>query len=121
LQIWILPDADGKLVVHYGEFAENLREVSPGLLDRIEVTPRLRSAKGETPLVHADQTSTSEAEFLWKGSYPIQMSHLDPTPGSRGGNSFELTNFVTTLSLVQPTGLEPVASPPAAKPSAGLG
>jgi hypothetical protein len=48
--IWILPDANGKLVVHYGEFAENLKEVSPGLLDRIEVTARLLSPKGETPL-----------------------------------------------------------------------
>ena len=218
--IWILPDADGKLVVHYGEFAENLKEVSPGLLDRIEVTARLLSPKGETPLearrgadgislsgslgsaecilaedprgpvrerksgeqvtrsiyhpaarfvtdlrarqpvftldivptsqpgrfqvvfrgtplakakvsimaasgwvreVRADQTGTFEAEFPWKGSYVIQVSHPDPTPGSRGGESFELTNFVTTLSLVQPTGLEPLAPPPAARPSAGLG
>ena len=50
-----------------------------------------------------------------------QVSHPDRTPGSGGRKSFELTNFVTTLPLVQSTGLEPLASPPSAKPSAGLG
>jgi hypothetical protein len=218
--IWILPDADGKPVVHFGEFAENLKEVSPGLLDRIEVTARLVSPKGETPLeakrgangiilsgstgpakcilaedprapvrerksgeqvirsvyhpaarfvgdlrarqpvftldivptsqpgrfqvvfrgtplanakvsimaasgwereVRADQTGIFEAAFPWKGSYVIQVSHPDPTPGSRGGESFELTNFVTTLSLVRPTGLDPLPPPPAAKPNASQG
>jgi hypothetical protein len=39
------------MVVHYGEFAENLGQVAPGLLDRIEVTARLLSPKGETLLV----------------------------------------------------------------------
>ena len=218
--IWILPDADGKPIVHYGEFAENLNEVSPGLLDRIEVTARLVSPKGDTPLealrrpdgiilsgnlgsaecilaedprapvrerksadqvirsvyhpaarfvsdlsarqpvftldivptsqpgrfqvvyrgaplakakvsiiaasgwereVRADQTGTFGAEFPWKGAYVMEVSHPDPTPGSRGGESFELTNFVTTLSFVQPTGLEPLPPPPPAKPSAGQG
>jgi hypothetical protein len=215
--IRILPNADGNLV-HYSELAENLKEVSPGLLDRIEVTARLLSPKGETLLktqrgadgislsgslgstecilgedprgpvrerksgeqvtrsiyhpaarfvtdlsaaslcspstlcqpispggskssfegrrlprprsalwrlsagrAKCEPTSTFEAKFPWKGSYVIQVSHPDPTPGSRGGKSFELTNFVTTLSLVQSTGLEPLASPPAAKPSTGLG
>ncbi len=218
--IWILPDADGKPVVHFSEIAENLKEVSPGLLDRIKVTARLVSPKGEAPLearhgadgislssgvgpaecvlaedprapvrerksgeqvtrsvyhpaarfvsdltarqpvltldivptsrpgrfqvifrgaplakakvsimaasgwereVRADQTGTFEAAFPWKGSYVIQVSHPDTTPGSRGGKSFEVTNFVTTLSFVQPTGLDPLPPPPAAKPSAGQG
>src|SRR5262245_4562254 len=48
--IWILPDADGIPVVHFGEFAENLKEVSPGLLFRIEIAARLVSSNGETPL-----------------------------------------------------------------------
>jgi hypothetical protein len=218
--IWILPDADGKPVLHYGEFVENLKEVSPGLLDRIEPTARLVSSKGETLLeakrgangislsgspgpaecilaedprapvrerksgeqvirsvyhpaarfvtdlsaqqpvftldivptsqpgrfqvvyrgaplakakvgimaasgwereMRADQTGTFEAEFPWKGSYVIEVSHPDPTSGSRDGKSFELTNFVTTLSFVQPTGLDPLPTPPPAKPSAGQG
>src|SRR5258708_25739646 len=48
--VWILPsEPGGVLQVHFGEFAENLREVSPGLLDRIEVSAPLVSAKVETP------------------------------------------------------------------------
>ena len=50
----------------------------------------------------------------------FQVSRPNPTPG-RDGKSFELTNFVTTLSVVQPTGLEPLPPRPAAKPSAGQG
>ena len=37
-------------VVHFGEFAENLKEISPSLLDRIEVSARLVVTKGEIPL-----------------------------------------------------------------------
>ncbi|MGE0800546.1 MAG: cobalt ABC transporter substrate-binding protein [Lautropia sp.] len=33
-QIWIEPAQSGALVVRFGEYGENLREVSPGLLDR---------------------------------------------------------------------------------------
>jgi uncharacterized GH25 family protein len=47
-QIWI-EQADGQnAVVRFGEFGENLREVSPGLLDKFaKVTATLISAKGE--------------------------------------------------------------------------
>ncbi|NEW91285.1 DUF4198 domain-containing protein [Rhodopseudomonas sp. BR0M22] len=46
-QIWI-EQADGQAVVRFGEFGENLREASPGLLDKFaKVTATLLSAKGE--------------------------------------------------------------------------
>ncbi|NEW87520.1 cobalt ABC transporter substrate-binding protein [Rhodopseudomonas sp. WA056] len=46
-QIWI-EQADGGAVVRFGEFGENLREVSPGLLDKFsKVTATLLSAMGE--------------------------------------------------------------------------
>ena len=47
-QIWI-EQADGQnAVVRFGEFGENLREASPGLLDKfVKVTGTLVSAKGE--------------------------------------------------------------------------
>jgi uncharacterized GH25 family protein len=48
--IWIEPTEQGA-VLHFGEFADNLREVSPGLLDKFTATrATLVSAKGEQPL-----------------------------------------------------------------------
>lgn len=49
-QIWIQPDANGALQLYFGEFNENLREVSPGLLDRIDAKARLVKAGGEVLL-----------------------------------------------------------------------
>lgn len=50
-QAW-LEQADGKAaVLRFGEFAENLRETSPGLLDHFgKPAATLISAKGESPL-----------------------------------------------------------------------
>jgi len=214
--VWILTnEPGGVLQVHFGEFAENLKEVSPGLLDRIEVSARFVSAKGETSLetkraidaialsghagpgenviaedarapvrerksgeqasrsvynpaarfatdftarepvltldvvptgrpgqfkvafrgaplrkakvsvmaasgwgreLRTDEAGAFQVELPWKAPYAIEVSHADNTPGSRGGQSFDLTNFVTTLSFVQTIGLEPLAPLPAAKP-----
>lgn len=47
-QIWIEQADDQNAVVRFGEFGENLREASPGLLDKfVKVTGTLVSAKGE--------------------------------------------------------------------------
>ena len=47
-QIWIEQSEGQNAVVRFGEFGENLREASPGLLDKFaKVTGTLISAKGE--------------------------------------------------------------------------
>lgn len=47
--IWL--EVDGQAVyLRFGEFGENLREVSPGSLDRIEPVARSSSPAGERPL-----------------------------------------------------------------------
>jgi uncharacterized GH25 family protein len=47
-QVWIEQSEGQNAVVRFGEFGENLREVSPGLLDKFaKVTGTLISAKGE--------------------------------------------------------------------------
>lgn len=212
--IWIAPDGEGVAIVHFGEFHENLKEVSPGLLDRVEVAARIVSANGEkvlearrgkdgialagqaapgesiiaedtrspvrerktgeqvtrsiyhpgarlvsdlaarapkltldivptgetarfqvffrgAPLAKAKveiiaasgwvreartgQDGSFEASFPWKGLYAVEVSHADRTPGSRDGQPYDLTNFVTTLSFVQPSGLDPLPLPPPTK------
>ena len=49
-QIWIEPDASGTPQIHFGEFNENLREVSGKLLDSVQPTARVVSGAGERPL-----------------------------------------------------------------------
>jgi hypothetical protein len=48
-QIWIEQPESGSAVIRFGEFGENLREASPGLLDKFgKPTGTLLSPKGET-------------------------------------------------------------------------
>ncbi len=48
-QIWIEPSESGAAVIRFGEFGHNLREASPGLLDRfVHPTATLISGDGET-------------------------------------------------------------------------
>src|ERR1700755_2081391 len=49
--LWLEPETDGARV-YYGEFEENLREASPGLLDRPTPLPEARmvASSGATPL-----------------------------------------------------------------------
>lgn len=49
--VWIEQDGQGA-VLHFGEFADNVREVSPGLLDKLtDVRARIASGKKEQALL----------------------------------------------------------------------
>lgn len=69
-QAW-LEQADGKAaVLRFGEFAENLRETSPGLLDHFgKPAATLISAKGESPLTI---TKRADGFGLSSGAAPGQ-------------------------------------------------
>lgn len=61
-QIWIEQAEGQNAVVRFGEYGENLREVSPGLLDKfVKVTGTLVSSKGEQK---ADATKTANGFTL---------------------------------------------------------
>ena len=61
-QIWIEQSEGQNAVVRFGEFGENLREASPGLLDKFaKVTGTLVSAKGEQK---SDATKTANGFSL---------------------------------------------------------
>ncbi len=61
-QIWIEQAEGQNAVVRFGEFGENLREASPGLLDKFaKVTGTLISAKGEQK---SDATKTANGFSL---------------------------------------------------------
>lgn len=53
-QVWIEQPAGKSAIIRFGEFAENLREASPGYLDTFtKLSARLVSPKGESPLTVA--------------------------------------------------------------------
>lgn len=53
-QVWIEQPAGKSAIIRFGEFAENLREASPGYLDTfVKLSARLVSPKGESPLTVA--------------------------------------------------------------------
>jgi len=61
-QIWLEQPAKGNAVIRFGEFGENLREASPGLLDKfVKPTATLVSAWGEK---NADGSKTASGFAL---------------------------------------------------------
>lgn len=212
--LWLEPDAAG-IQLYFGEFDENLREGSPGLLDRFEPLPAAKAfgASGDQtlkvekkatsfqvtgaaataesviaeqarvterkqgdkvtrtlgrlsaryvtdfaerkPLIpldivpagkpgafkvfydgkplpkakaeiatefgwkrefKTDDNGAFEVELPWKGTYMVEVSLADNTPGTHGTEAYDGMRFVTTLTFKLPTGLEapprlPVTTP----------
>jgi Domain of unknown function (DUF4198) len=211
--LWLEVDGQGARI-YFGEFAENLREASPGALDKLQPQARAVSASGERPLaveksansfavsgkldaadsvvaedarypsfertrdgvksrgiywpaarfvrdrtprapvltldvmpvagdkfqvvfkgkplakakvsvitpsgwareVQAGDDGTFAVALPWRGPYVFEVQHTDRTPGKRGEETYDQASFVTSLTVVQPQGLEPLPAPPPAKP-----
>ena len=64
--------------------------------------------------------SAGKGEFSvglpWRGPYVFEVQHADKTPGKRGEEAYDVVNYVTSLTVGQPDGLEPLPALPAAKP-----
>ncbi|MDR0579664.1 MAG: DUF4198 domain-containing protein [Campylobacteraceae bacterium] len=56
-------------------------------------------------------------DLPWQGQYVVEVSHADSVPGERGEEKYDGINYVTTLTLVQPTGVAPLPAVLAAKPN----
>lgn len=52
----------------------------------------------------------------WRGPYVFEVQHADKTPGKRGEEAYDVINYVTSLTVGQPQGIEPLPALPAAKP-----
>ena len=57
-----------------------------------------------------------EVKLPWRGPYVFEVHHDDNTPGKRGEQAYDFANYVTTLTVVQPQGIEPLPASPPAKP-----
>ncbi len=141
-QVWIEQDAkEAKL--YFGYYGGNLREASPGLLDKfVKPTAMRLTARGTEPLtltktagafvisgragsgeaLVAEEASypsfeRKEGDKALRGTYVLQLSHSDKTPGERAGEKYDTASYVTSLTLMQ--GLVPRRRPHAAE-QAGL-
>jgi hypothetical protein len=46
----------------------------------------------------------------------LEVQHDDRTPGKRGDEAYDSASYVTSLTVVQPQGVEPLPALPPAKP-----
>lgn len=211
--LWLEVDGEGAKI-YFGEFGENLREASPGSLDKLQPTARVVSATGEKPLTlektanafavkekpgaadsivaedgrypsfernrdgvksrgiyvpaarfvpdrtpraavltldvvpvagdkyqvvfkgkplakakvevitpsgwsrdeHTGEDGTFTVALPWRGPYVFEVQHMDRAPGKRGEEAYDSASYVTSLTVVQPQGIEPLPAPPPAKP-----
>ncbi len=212
--LWLEPDATG-YQLYFGEFGENMREGSPGLLDRFEPAPAARAfGAGGDPALKVEKKPTSfqftgapdgatavvaeqarvterkqndkvvrtlgrysaryiadfgerkplipldivptgtsgsfkvfydgkplpkakvevvtefgwtkelktddagafEVALPWKGTYAIEVSLVDNTPGTHGAAPYDGMRFVTTLTFKIPDGIAAPARPPVVTP-----
>lgn len=109
-QIW-LEQADGQnAVIRFGEFGENLRETSPGLLDKFaRPTGTLISAKGEQKSDAAKtangftlpfKAAAGDAVIAEDASYPL---YVWKQPGKDVTNRFyPAARLITGFAAVQP-------------------
>jgi hypothetical protein len=86
-------------------------------LPRTEIQILVQS--GWKKSAHTSAEGEVAFDLPWQGQYVVEVSHVDRTPGERDGEKYDGVNYVTTLTLIQPTGVPPLPAGPAAKPNAG--
>lgn len=74
------------------------------------------AASGWTRDLQTGEDGTIEVALPWRGPYVLEVHHTDKTSGKRGEEAYDSTNYVTSLTVVQPQGLEPPPPPAPAKP-----
>ena len=63
-----------------------------------------------------DDKGAVEVELPWKGTYVIEVTVMDATPGVHGSEPYDTMRFVTTLAFRAPAGLEAPPRPPVTTP-----
>jgi uncharacterized GH25 family protein len=71
---------------------------------------------GWTRELKTDKAGAFEVALPWKGTYAIEVSLADNTPGTHGTAPYDGMRFVTTLTFRVPDGLAAPARPPTVTP-----
>jgi hypothetical protein len=71
---------------------------------------------GWTRELKTDEAGAFEVALPWKGTYAIEVSLADNTPGMHGTAPYDGMRFVTTLTFKVPDGLAAPARPPVVTP-----
>ncbi len=64
----------------------------------------------------ADEQGKFQVSLPWAGTYVLEVKHTGG-PGERAGEKYERASYVTSLTLMQPTGIAALPSPPPATPN----
>ncbi len=64
----------------------------------------------------ADEQGKFKVSLPWAGTYVLEVKHTGG-PGERAGEKYDRASYVTSLTLMQPTGIAALPAPPAAVPN----
>lgn len=81
---------------------------------KVEVITPAGWSRAET----TDAQGHIAVQLPWSGTYVLEMSHRDATPGQRAdGESWDRASYVTSLTVMQADGLQPLPAPAPATPN----
>lgn len=75
------------------------------------------AAFGWAKEARTDEEGMISVALPWRGLYALEVHYADTTSGKRGEEAYDVANYVTTLTLVQPEGMAMPPLPPLAKPN----
>lgn len=79
------------------------------------------TASGWSQTHYSDEAGKLRVQMPWRGTYVLELSHSDKNPGERaaasGPEKFDRASYVTSLTLMQATGIATLPAPPAAAPN----
>jgi uncharacterized GH25 family protein len=79
------------------------------------------TAAGWSQTHHSDEAGKLRVPMPWRGTYVLEMSHSDKTPGERaaasGPEKYDRASYVTSLTVTQKEGLPALPTAPVAAPN----
>ena len=64
-----------------------------------------------------DEQGAVQFDLPWRSVYVLEAKHTDKTGGERAGKSYATANYVTSLTVSQPAGINPLPAGPVMAPS----
>lgn len=75
------------------------------------------TASGWSQEHHTDDAGKLAISTPWRGTYVLELAHSDKTVGQRGEEKYDFADYVTSLTINQPTGVAALPAPAPATPN----